>query len=55
MDDVPPNIRLERLPKRDAVTRLRTVYACLERGWRARQRETNLVATMPPIQQEEAR
>ena len=32
----PPKIRLERLPKRDAVTRLRAVYACLERGWQAR-------------------
>ena len=33
---VPPKIRLERLPKRDAVIRLRAVYACLERGWQAR-------------------
>jgi len=33
---VQPKIRLERLPKRDAVTRLRAVYACLERGWQAR-------------------
>jgi len=32
----PPKIRLERLPKRDAVIRLRAVYACLERGWQAR-------------------
>ncbi len=55
MDDVPLKIRLERLPKRDAVTRLRTVYACLERGWRARQQETNQVTRTNPIQQEEAR
>jgi hypothetical protein len=34
----PPKIQLERLPKRDAVIRLRAVYACLERGWRRRQR-----------------
>ena len=32
----PPKIQLERLPKRDAVIRLRAVYACLERGWQAR-------------------
>jgi len=32
----PLRIRLERLPKRDAVIRLRAVYACLERGWQAR-------------------
>lgn len=32
----PPKIRLKRLPKRDAVIRLRAVYACLERGWQAR-------------------
>ncbi|MFH1633537.1 MAG: hypothetical protein ABIG63_05945 [Chloroflexota bacterium] len=28
-----PKIQLERLPKRDAVARLRAVYACLERSW----------------------
>jgi hypothetical protein len=32
----PREIYLERLPKRDAVTRLRAAYACLERGWQAR-------------------
>lgn len=32
----PPKIHLERLPKRNAVIRLRAVYACLERGWQAR-------------------
>ena len=34
----PPQVRLERLPKRDAVIRLRAVYACLEQGWQRRQR-----------------
>ena len=34
----PPKIRLERLPKRDTVPRLRAVYALLERSWQARQR-----------------
>ncbi len=53
MDDAPPKIQLERLPKRDAVTRLRTVYACLERGWRARQGEANRQTKTKPIQQEE--
>ena len=28
-----PKVKTERLPKRDAVVRLRAVYACLERGW----------------------
>ena len=28
-----PKVELERLPKRDAVARLRAVYACLDRGW----------------------
>ncbi len=31
-------IRLERLPKRDALARLRAAYACLERGWQMRRR-----------------
>ncbi len=55
MDDTPPKIQLERLPKRDAVTRLQTVYACLERGWRARQREANQEIKTNLIQQEEVR
>jgi len=55
MDNAPLTIRLERLPKRDAVTRLRTVYACLARGWQARQQETNQVVRTSPTQQEEAR
>jgi len=54
MDDTPPKLRLERLPKRDAVTRLRAVYAGLERGWRARQPEANQQPKTKPIQQEEA-
>ena len=36
----PPKIRLERLPKRGAVPRLRAVYALLERSWQAQQRIT---------------
>lgn len=32
----PLKIHLERLPKRDAVARLRAAYARLEQGWRAR-------------------
>ncbi|MEA3340098.1 MAG: hypothetical protein U9R15_09045 [Chloroflexota bacterium] len=32
----PLKIHLERLPKRDAVARLRAAYTRLERGWRAR-------------------
>ena len=32
----PLKIHLERLPKRDAVARLRAAYASLERGWWAR-------------------
>ncbi len=34
----PLEIHLERLPKRDAVARLRAAYTCLERGWRVRRR-----------------
>lgn len=32
----PLKIHLERLPKRDAVARLRAAYAYLEKGWRVR-------------------
>ncbi len=32
-----PKVQTERLPKRDAIARLRAVYACLERGWQERQ------------------
>lgn len=39
-----PKVQTERLPKRDAVVRLRAVYACLERGWQERQ-----VANRPTI------
>jgi hypothetical protein len=53
MDDAPPKIELERLPKRDAVTRLRAVYAGLERGWRARQGDGNQQTKTKTIQQEE--
>ncbi len=53
MDDAPPKIQLERLPKRDAVTRLRAVYAGLERGWRARQQDGKQQTKTKTIQQEE--
>ena len=33
-----PEVRLEHLAKRDAVVRLRAVYALLERGWQVRRR-----------------
>lgn len=32
-----PKVKTEHLPKRDAVARLRAVYAFLERGWKERQ------------------
>lgn len=47
-----PKIRLERLPKRDAVIRLRAVYACLERGWQARQ-QVAIQQTKPQSTREE--
>ena len=37
----PRKVHLERLPKRDAVARLRAAYASLERGWRARRRDAD--------------
>ena len=55
MNNAPPQIQLERLPKRDAVTRLRAVYACLARGWRARQRAGKPQTKTETIQQEEVR
>ena len=54
MNDGSPQIQLERLPKRDAVTRLRAVYAGLERSWRTGQREANQQTKTETIQQEEA-
>lgn len=50
----PPKICLERLPKRDAVSRLRTVYALLERGWQARQRTAKEQQMQTKLAQEEA-
>ncbi len=47
-----PKIQLERYPKRDAVARLRAVYACLERGWQER-RQTADRQTAPKPKQEE--
>ena len=55
MHEALPKIKLERLPKRDAVARLRAVYACLERGWRARQRVVHQQTKRETIQQEEVR
>lgn len=37
----PRKVHLERLPKRDAVAKLRAAYACLERGWRVRRRDVD--------------
>jgi hypothetical protein len=51
----PPKIRLERLPKRDAVVRLRAVYACLERGWQTRQRVATRQSKSKFTKQEEVR
>ena len=47
-----PKIQLERLPKRDAVVRLRAVYACLEQGWKERRRAADRQATPQPKQEE---
>jgi len=48
-----PKIQLERLPKRDAVVRLRAAYACLEQGWhKCRQTIDRQPASKP--KQEEA-
>ena len=55
MHEALPKIKLERLPKRDAVVRLRAVYACLERGWRTRQRILDQQAKREIIRQEEVR
>ena len=49
----PPKIRLERLPKRDAVIRLRAVYACLERGWQARRQVAAQQTKAKPTEEEE--
>jgi hypothetical protein len=48
----PPKIRLERLPKRDAVPRLRAIYTVLERGWQARQRTAKEQMQTKPAQEE---
>ena len=50
----PPKIRLERLPKRDAVIRLRAVYACLERGWQTRRQATGRQTKAKSSQEEES-
>jgi hypothetical protein len=38
---------MERLPKRDAVARLRAAFACLERGWQERQTAKQQTASNP--------
>jgi hypothetical protein len=50
----PPKIRLKRLPKRDAVIRLRAAYACLERGWRTRQQVADRQNKTKSTQEEES-
>lgn len=47
-----PKIQLERLPKRDAVARLRTLYAYLERGWQERHRAADRQPSSQPKQEE---
>jgi hypothetical protein len=49
-----PKIRLERLPKRAAVIRLRAAYACLERGWQTRRQATGQQTKAKPSQEEES-
>ena len=49
-----PKIQLERLPKRDAMARLRAVYACLERGWKERRHAADRQAASKPKQEEES-
>jgi hypothetical protein len=49
----PIEIHLERLPKRDAVARLRAAYACLERGWQARRRAADRQTQSTSKKQEE--
>jgi len=47
-----PKVQMERLPKRDAVARLRAVYACLERGWQERRQAAERRAVSKPKQEE---
>lgn len=42
-----PKVKTERLPKRDAVARLRAVYICLERGWQERQTTDQQTVSKP--------
>jgi len=48
-----PQIQLERLPKRDAVARLRAVYACLERSRQVRRRVTGRQRSAQPEKEED--
>ena len=50
----PPKIRLERLPNRDAVIRLRTAYACLERGLQTGRQAAGQQTKAKPSQEEES-
>jgi hypothetical protein len=45
-------IQMERLPKRDAIARLRAVYACLERGWQERHRAADRQTASKPKKEE---
>ena len=47
-----PKVQLKRLPKRDAVARLRAVYACLERGWQEHHQVANRQTISKPKQEE---
>ena len=42
-----PKVKTERVPKRDAVARLRAVYICLERGWQERQASDQQTVSKP--------
>jgi hypothetical protein len=48
----PLKIHLERLPKRDAVVRMRAAYAYLEKGWRDRRRAADQQAESLSKQEE---
>ncbi len=47
-----PKVQMERLPKRDAVARLRAVYAYLEQGRKEQRRAADQQAKSKPKQEE---
>jgi len=47
-----PQIQLERLPKRDALVRLRAAYACLEQGGHKRHQTADRQPAAKPKQEE---